>query len=143
MRATIFRRNTCASRYFPFRGAYFRKCLELFIGMSLSSRLDSLFSLSSRPFLRFLPFARGSCVPAASQRIGRVRLHAHFPIRRNLLIASFPDEGRKTHSFFLAEKISGPDHAIDFHASSISVFLSRSSRLSPEGIARTGILCFH
>lgn len=49
-----------------------------------------------------------------------------FTIHRNLLIASFLDGGKGRAVSFLVEEISGLDHAIDFHASPVSVFLSLS-----------------
>lgn len=58
-----------------------------------------------------------------------------FTIHRNLLIASFLAGGKGRAVSFLVEEISGLDHAIDFHASPVLVFLSlspshRLSRLS-------------
>lgn len=60
----------------------------------------------------------------------QLRLLLAHPIRRNLLIASFLDGG--CAASFLAEEISGLDHAIDFHASPVLVFLS----LSPAAARR-------
>lgn len=98
--------------------------------------LSLSFSFSQPPLYRrrFVSFSSFRLIPAAFQHWGSSA--RTLPICRNLLIASFLDEGWECAASFLAEEISGLDHAIDFHASPLSVFSSsfwpprRLSRLS-------------
>jgi len=98
---------------------------SFFLSFSIS---DAAFILS--PSSRFVLFRRLFSI--------EVRLHAHSRSTGNLLIASFLNGKGRCAASFLAEKISGPDHAIDFHAPLVKVFLSvllTSSFVASVGIA--------
>lgn len=84
---------------------------SLFLPLSIS---DAAFILS--PSSRFVLFRRLFSI--------KVRLHAHSRSSGNLLIASFLNGKGRCAASFLAEEISGPDHAIDFHTPLVKVFLS-------------------
>lgn len=79
---------------------------------------------------RFVSFFSFRLIPAAFQHRGSSA--------RTLLIASFLDEEWERAASFLAEEISGPDHAIDFHASLLSVFLLLFPTI-PSFVASVGI----
>lgn len=85
---------------------------------------------------RFVSFFLFRLIPTAFQH--RDSSARTLPIRRNLLITSFLDEGWEHAASFLAEKISGADHAIDFHASPLSVFLLLFPA-APSFVASVGI----
>lgn len=98
-------------------------------------RSDVSVSLTTFAVVILSPSSSFHFVSAAFQRPGSSA--RALSIRRNLLIASFLDGG--SAASFLAEEISGLDHAIDFHASPISVFLSRSPA-APSFVASAGIV---
>lgn len=72
-----------------------------------------------RHFISFLSFC---LISTASQHRGSSA--RTLSKRRNLLIASFPNGRGEYTASFLVEEISGPDHAIDFHAPTVRIFLS-------------------
>lgn len=102
-------------------------CLErsfaIYRSTSLFHTFFSLFSTLNphrrRHFVFFLSFC---LIPAAFQHRGSSA--RTLSIRRNLLIVSFLDRNGGCAASFLVEEISGPDHAIDFHAPPVRVFLS-------------------
>lgn len=105
------------------------RCLLFIFPFSLFFCLSQFPSLY--PSSRFVLFRRLFSI--------EVRLHAHSRSTGNLLIASFLNGKGRCAASFLAEEISGPDHAIDFHAPLVKVFLSvlltTSSFVASVGIA--------
>lgn len=117
---------------------------SLFHGLthSLSLSVFLFFTLDLRRRRHFVFFLSFCLIPTAFQHRGSSA--RTLSIRRNLLIASFPDGRGECAASFLAEEISGPDHAIDFHAPTVRIFLSifltthRLSRLSGWAAISTG-----
>lgn len=94
------------------------------------------FTLDLRRRRHFVFFFSFCFIPMAFQHRGSSA--RTLSIRRNHLIASFPDGREECAASFLAEEISGPDHAIDFHAPTVKIFLSVFLTI-PSFVASIGI----
>lgn len=127
MRATKrFSGDTSASRYFQLAVLIWMSCrlersFAIYRSTSFSLSLSVPLSISdaaviTSPSSRFVLFRLFSIGDSSARTLS---------VRRNLLIASFLDGKGRCAASFLAEEISGPDHAIDFHAPAVRGFSLR------------------
>lgn len=130
----VFRRYFRFPRYFQLV-AFIRMSSRLDLPLFIGRRLSLSFSYPWSPSpLCLLPLVLSYSGGFLALRL----VCTLFTIHRILLIANFLDGGKGRAVSFLIEEISGLDHAIDFHASLVLVFLSLFPTIS-SFVASIGI----